>query len=287
MSDSNPGFGDVDPEVFRAEAHRAVDWIADYLANPERYPVLARVRPGEIRQQLPDSPPEVAEPLDALVSDFEQIILPGITHWNHPGFLGILRNYRIAPGILGEMLAAALNVNAMLWRTSPAATELEQTTTDWLRQTPWLARWLPRHHQRHRVVELPLRAGGRSRGNWSGIRRKGLGGRTDLPRLRVYASEEAHSSIDKAAIVLGIGQDGRAEDSADPDFPHGRIGARGRRSPRTARRARCPSPSSRPSGPPRRPASIRCPRSPSSARARGSGCTSTRPTAARRRSFRS
>src|SRR5918993_2470681 len=126
--------GDMDPEAFRREAHRVADWIADYLAAPERFPVLARSRPGDIRRALPAEAPERGESFDAIFGDFERLILPGITHWNHPGFFAYFAITGSGPGILGEFLSAALNVQAMLWRTSPAATELEAVTLRWLQQ---------------------------------------------------------------------------------------------------------------------------------------------------------
>jgi aromatic-L-amino-acid/L-tryptophan decarboxylase len=116
--------GDLDPETFRRYGHDVVDWIAGFLEAPERYPVLARVKPGDVRNALPPTAPDSPEPLDRVLADFERIIVPGITHWNHPGFFAYFAISGSAPGILGELLAAALNVNAMLWRTSPAATEL-------------------------------------------------------------------------------------------------------------------------------------------------------------------
>ena len=128
------GTGDMEPEAFRREAHRLADWIADYFAAPERFPVLARVQPGDIRSALPASPPEHAESFDAIFADFERVILPGITHWNHPGFFAYFAISGSAPGVLAEFLAAALNQQAMLWRTSPSATELEEVALRWLRQ---------------------------------------------------------------------------------------------------------------------------------------------------------
>ena len=127
-------FGDMDPEAFRKEAHRIADWIADYFADPERFPVLSRVRPGDIRAALPASAPEQGESFDAIFADFERVILPGITHWNHPGFFAYFSISGSGPGVLAEFLSAALNVQAMLWRTSPAATELEEVSLGWLRQ---------------------------------------------------------------------------------------------------------------------------------------------------------
>src|SRR5688572_30681824 len=126
--------GDVDLEEFRHEARRLVDWIADYLADPERYPVLSPLRPGAVRETIPAEPPAAAEALARILDDVPRAVLPGVTHWNHPGFFAYFPSSASAPGILGEMLAAALNVNGMLWKTSPAATEMEVAVLDWLRQ---------------------------------------------------------------------------------------------------------------------------------------------------------
>src|ERR671925_2298278 len=122
----------MDTNAFRRHGHHLVDWIADYLEHSDKYPVLSGVKPGEITAALPEATPEDPEPFDAIMADFERILVPGLTHWNHPGFMAYFAITGSAPGILAEFLAAALNVNAMLWRTSPAATELESTTLDWL-----------------------------------------------------------------------------------------------------------------------------------------------------------
>jgi len=124
----------VDAPAFRRHGHELVDWIADYLEQVERYPVLARVTPGEIVSALPPHPPEEPEPFAAILADFERVLVPGLTHWNHPSFFAYFAITGSAPGILADFLSAALNQQAMLWRTSPAATELETVTLDWLRQ---------------------------------------------------------------------------------------------------------------------------------------------------------
>ena len=210
--------GDMDPEAFRIYGHQVVDWIADYLGHVGDYPVLAQSAPGDIRQALPDKPPIQPESMETILADFERIIMPGITHWNSPGFLAYFGITGSGPGILGEMLSGALNVNAMLWRTSPAATELEQVTLDWLRQMLGLP------HPLFGVINdtassgvlyalaaareaLPLH-----------IRQQGIAGRTDVPRLRYYASQEAHSSVDKAGIVLGVGQEGLRKIGVDSEY---------------------------------------------------------------------
>ncbi len=208
--------GDVDLEAFRAEAHRLVDWITRYLAENERLPVLSRVRPGEVRGALPAVPPMLAEPLHDFLADVERVIVPGITHWNHPSFFAYFANSATAPGILGEMLSAAFNVNAMLWKTSPAATELELLVLDWLRQMLGLPAGLFGVIQDTASAStLVALAAAREAVPGLEARRRGLVGQA---RLRMYASEHAHSSVEKAGIVLGIGQDGFRAIPADDAF---------------------------------------------------------------------
>jgi aromatic-L-amino-acid/L-tryptophan decarboxylase len=119
---SAPTLGDMDAEEFRRYGREAVDWIADYLAEIERHPVLAQVEPGRLRSQLPPAPPERGEPMGDILSDVDRLVVPALTHWNHPAFFAYFSVSASAPGILGELLAAAFNVNGMLWRTSPAST---------------------------------------------------------------------------------------------------------------------------------------------------------------------
>src|SRR4051812_19766525 len=114
----------MDPSEFRRHAHALADWIATYLETVERYPVVSRVAPGDVRLALPSEAPEHGEPFESVLADFERVLVPALTHWNHPGFLAYFASTASGPGILGEMLAAALNQQAMLWKTSPASTEL-------------------------------------------------------------------------------------------------------------------------------------------------------------------
>jgi len=209
---------DMDPEAFRKEAHRIADWIADYFAAPDRYPVLARVRPGDIRRALPSSAPEHGESFDAIFSDFERIIVPGITHWNHPGFFAYFAISGSAPGVLAEFLSAALNVQAMLWRTSPAATELEEVSLAWLRQLIGLPDSFEGViYDTASITTLHALTAAREVAVPS-VRTRGLAGRTDITRLRVYCSEHAHSSVDKAVILLGLGHDALRRIQADEEF---------------------------------------------------------------------
>ena len=198
--------GDIDLEVFREEGRRLVDWVARYLAGAEGYPVLPRVKPGEVKASLPATPPRGPEPLPDILADVERLIVPGLTHWNHPGFFAYFANSSTAPAILGEMLAAAFNANGMLWKTAPAATELEVVVLDWLRQMLGLPAGLFGVIQDTASVStLVALAAAREAVPGLDVRRRGLVGQA---RLRMYASEHAHSSVDKAGIVLGIGQEG-------------------------------------------------------------------------------
>ncbi len=203
------------PEEFRRHALEAVEWIAGYLREVGDYPVLARVRPGEIRDALPPRAPEEGEPFSDVLRDFRDVILPGVTHWNHPAFFGYFAVTGSAPGILGEMLAAALNVNAMVWRSSPAGTELEQHTLDWLRDLLGLpAAFEGVINDTASSSSLYALAAAREAA-YPEARTAGLFGQSTG---RIYASEEAHSSIDKAGITLGFGLDGVRRVAADGDF---------------------------------------------------------------------
>jgi aromatic-L-amino-acid/L-tryptophan decarboxylase len=200
------GVGDMEPEAFRAAAHAVVDLMADYLAGVSRYHVLPQVEPGELRARFPQVPPEEPEPLGRILVDYRTLVEPNVTHWQHPGFFAYFGTTGSGPGILGEMLMAALVGNALLWRTSPIATELEEVTVDWLRQAFGLpAAFTGFYTDTASTSSLIGLAGSRQAIPGRDASRDGLAGG---PRLRVYASEEAHSSIEKAAMTLGIGRAG-------------------------------------------------------------------------------
>ena len=210
--------GGLDSEQFRVCGKRIVDWIADYLANGESYPVLARVKPGDVKGQLPAQPPATPESMDTILADFERVIMPGITHWNHPGFFAYFAITGSAPGILGELLSAALNVNGMLWRTSPSATELEEVVMDWLRQMLGLPSVFEGVITDTASVSTLIAIAAAREALDRGVRQEGMSGRADLPRLRLYCSEQAHSSVEKAGIVLGLGQAGTRKIPVDADY---------------------------------------------------------------------
>ena len=206
---------DLPPEEFRVLAHELADWMADYLAGVGALPVSPAVRPGDVRRALPAQPPEVAESLEDVLADFRDIIVPGLTHWNHPGFFGYYAITGSAPGILGEMLAAALNVNAMVWHSSPAATELEEVTTDWLRQLLGLpAEFDGVINDTASSSSLYALAAARDAA-FPDAHEKGLFGQS---AGRVYASDQTHSSIEKGVLTLGFGQDGYRAIPSDAEF---------------------------------------------------------------------
>ncbi|MBP7935159.1 MAG: aspartate aminotransferase family protein [Phycisphaerae bacterium] len=195
------------PDEFRKRGRQVVDWVADYMENVERYPVLSQVSPGEIRAQLPPSPPATGEPFEHILRDIDRIIMPGITHWQSPNFFAYFPCNNSGPSILGELLSAGLGVQGMLWATSPACTELETHVMDWL------------------VDMLGLPAHFKSSSTGGGViqdtassatlcailaaRERATGGRSNLtgtdPRLVAYASTQAHSSIEKGVRIAGMG----------------------------------------------------------------------------------
>jgi aromatic-L-amino-acid decarboxylase len=210
--------GDVPPEEFRRQLHELADWIADYRENIETLPVAPNARPGAIIDALPKQAPEEGELLDRIFDDIRRLIVPGMVHWGHPMFLGYFGWTTTGPGILGEIITAPLNVNAMTWRTSPAATELETLVIDWLRQ--WMQ--LPKEfdgvlYDTASVGVMHALAVAREEAAPE-ARKLGLAGRGDLPTFRVYASEQAHSSAEKAAIALGLGEENVQRVGCDADF---------------------------------------------------------------------
>ena len=213
--ESAPFAGDMPPEEFRAHARLVVDWVSDYLRDVGTYPVLARVEPGDLMAALPAAAPEEGEPFHHVLQDFRSLILPGITHWNHPGFFAYFANTGSGPGILGELLSAALNVNAMVWQSSPAGTELEIHTLEWIRGLLGLPEGFEgtindtaSHSSLYALAAAREVA-------YPGTREAGIFGE---PAGRIYASEEAHSSIDKAAMTLGFGRGGVCRIPTDARF---------------------------------------------------------------------
>jgi aromatic-L-amino-acid/L-tryptophan decarboxylase len=210
-----PSTGDMPPAEFRRLGHEVVDWIARYLEEIDRYPVFPDIAPGWVRDRLPEVPPEAGESPDRILADFRQVVVPAVTHWNHPSFHGYFAVTGSGPGILGEMLSAALNINAMVWRSSPAGTELEEHVLDWLRQMLGLPPgFMGVINDTASTSSLIALAAAREAG-LPEARDDGLFG---APRGRIYASAEAHSSIDKAGITLGFGRSGVRHVEADERF---------------------------------------------------------------------
>src|SRR5690348_7798225 len=197
------GVGDQSPEAFRADAHRVVDEMADYLARVETLDVLPAIGPGSVAARLPGTPPEAPETLDAILGDVVDLIEPNATQWQHPGFFAYFASTASAPGILGEMLIAALAQNPMLWRTSPAGTELEQVVVDWLRQALGLPDGFDGLLTDTASTSTLIGLAAARQAVGIDAAALGIAGRADVPELRVYASEEAHSSVEKACMTLG------------------------------------------------------------------------------------
>ena len=210
--------GDMPADEFRQYGHELIDWIADYFEHIEDLPVLAQIEPGDLKAQLPSTPPEHGESMEAILADVDKLIVPALTHWSHPSFFAYFATSTSAPGIFGELLSAAFDVKSMLWRTSPASTELEEVTLDWLRQMLGLDAGMSGFiYDTASVSSMHAIAAARE-GVELRIREEGMSGRKDLPLLRVYASEQAHSSIDKGIITLGLGQKSLRKIPTDSDF---------------------------------------------------------------------
>src|SRR5271169_2795865 len=193
------------PEEFRRTGHALVDWIAEYRAGIERLPVMSPVPPGAIRAQLPAAPPERGAPLDAALADLNRIILPGITHWNHPGFFAYFPSNTSLASVLADLAAAGLGAQCMSWQTSPAATELEEVVMDWLRQMVGLSRQFTGVIQEFAsTATLCALLCARERSTNFSQTRGGL--QAEEKPLVVYASEESHSSVWKAAMLAGFGK---------------------------------------------------------------------------------
>ncbi|MEM7415760.1 MAG: pyridoxal-dependent decarboxylase [Gemmatimonadota bacterium] len=193
------------PDELRVHGRAALEWVAQYLETIRDTPVFDTPEPGFLAEALPGAAPEHGEEMGVILADFERLVVPGLTHWNHPGFYGYFANSASGPGILGELLASAVNVNSMVWKSSPAATELEDVTTR------WLARMLGLPDTFEGVINdtassstMYALAAARET-TFPEAHEKGLFG---LPPGRVYASEEAHSSVEKAVLALGLGQEG-------------------------------------------------------------------------------
>jgi aromatic-L-amino-acid decarboxylase len=193
------------PEEFRANGHRLIDWIADYRATVDKRPVMARSSPGEVKAQLPASPPETPESFDQLFSDLEQIIVPGLSHWQHPQFFGYFPSNASLASVLGDYFSTGLGVLGLSWQSSPALTELEEVVTDWVRQAVGLeAAWSGVIQDTASSCTLLALLCARERTTGFGLSRGGL--QSEEQALVVYASDHAHSSVAKAVLLAGFGR---------------------------------------------------------------------------------
>ena len=195
----------MDVAEYRRHAHRLVDWMADYLETVESRPVRSGAAPGEIAQRLPAGPPETGEPFERIFADFERDLLPGVTHWQHPSFFAYFPANSSPPSVLAEMLTAALGANCMLWETSPAGTELETRALDWLRQMIGLPEGFSGVIQdTASSATLCAILAARERATGFAANRRGV---SDDDRPRLYTSAEAHSSVEKAVRIAGLGSE--------------------------------------------------------------------------------
>lgn len=206
---------DMPSVEFKKYGYQLIDWIAEYLDNIESNPVLAQVKPGDIKSQLPGEAPANHESFDVLINDLNKIIMPGVTHWNHPNFMAYFNSTSSGPGILGELLSAAINANGMVWKSNPSGTELEETVLNWFREMIGLPlNYFGIVYDTASVSTMHAIAAAREYTGLN-IRKKGLSG---LPRLILYCTEQTHSSIEKGALTLGIGMEGVRKIPTDENF---------------------------------------------------------------------
>src|SRR5262245_29281994 len=208
--------GDMPAEEFRAYGHQLIDWIADFLAGISDIPAFPDVQPGDLIAKLPATAPIKGEAMEEILADVDRVIMPGMAHWNHPRFFAYFTSSGSGPGILGELLGAAFNVNSMLWQSCPAATELEQVTLDWLRQMIGLPpEFFGVIYDGGSSSTFHAIAAAREQVAVSNVHERGLDGSS---RLRLYTSEQGHSSIDKAARALGLGLDSVRKVAVDDEY---------------------------------------------------------------------
>ena len=212
----SPSLGDMSPDEFRRFGYQIVDWIADYREHPERYAVSPNVAPGALVDLLPHEGPETGEPMERILEDFEKTVLPHVTHWNHPGFMGYFATSGSGPGVLGDLLASALNPIGLLWKTCPALVELEQVTLRWL--AVWLglpANWFAMTLGGASTATIHAVIAAREA---AFIEDREAGRTPDQTKLTLYASEQAHSSVEKAVLALGLPRENCRKIETDEEF---------------------------------------------------------------------
>jgi aromatic-L-amino-acid decarboxylase len=207
--------GDMPKEEFIKYGYELIDWAANYLERIDSLPVLPDINPGDIKAKLPQRAPQSSQSMDDIIPDIEKIITPGVTHWQHPNFMAYFSSSGCGPGILGELVAAAFNTNGMVWKSNPASTELEETVLNWFRDIIGLPKeFFGVVYDSASISTLHGIAAARENAGLN-VRTKGLCG---LPKLRLYCTEHAHSSIDKACLTLGIGMEGIKRIASDKNF---------------------------------------------------------------------
>ncbi|MFC2171752.1 pyridoxal phosphate-dependent decarboxylase family protein [Acidobacteriota bacterium] len=204
----------MDKETFRRLGYSFIDWIAEYQENVSNYPVASQITPGDIRSRLPKEPPSAREPMEAIFEDFQKIILPGITHWQHPNWFAYFPANNSPPSVLGELLTAAIGAQCMIWKTSPAAAELEEVVLDWLKQMLGLPKSMEGVIQdTASTATLCALITAREKATNFKSNEKGF----EAP-LTVYTSEETHSSIEKGVKIAGYGRENLRLIPTDNDF---------------------------------------------------------------------
>ncbi|HLB10313.1 MAG TPA: aminotransferase class I/II-fold pyridoxal phosphate-dependent enzyme, partial [Gemmatimonadaceae bacterium] len=210
--------GDFGDEEMRSQLHLVAEWIASYRATIEQRAIVPAVRPGEIAAKFAHVAPQRGASMEQVMGELDALIMPGIVHWGHPAFLGYFGSTSNGPALLGEMIAAALNVSAMTWRTSPAASELEGVVLAWIRDLIGLPEaFMGIVYDTASVALMHALAAAREVAG-SEVRTRGLIARSELRPLRVYASDQAHSSVEKAMIVLGLGEENVVRVRSDERF---------------------------------------------------------------------
>lgn len=203
---------DMPQKEFRKYGHELIDWIADYFESVEEKPVLANIKPGEIKNKLPLFPPEIGEGMDRILNDVDKIIMPGMTHWNHPNFMAYFNSTASGPGILGDFLSSAFNINGMVWKSSPASTELEEVVLIWFREMLQLPKdFFGIMYDLASVSSMHAIAGAREQA-------KSIYTNYDITKLKIYCSDQAHSSIDKSVITLGLPLEAIVKIETDEQF---------------------------------------------------------------------
>jgi aromatic-L-amino-acid decarboxylase len=196
----------VSPEDFRRYGHRLIDWLADYHEGLAKRPVMAKTRPGEVRNALPTAPPSEPESFDAAIDDLNRIVLPGLSLWQHPRFFGYFPANALLAGVLGDLVSTGLGVIGLSWQSSPALTEIEEVVTDWLRQMLGLTpAWSGVIQDTASTSTLIALICARERATGYALARGGLQGEARKPC--VYVSAHANSSVDKGALLAGFGRD--------------------------------------------------------------------------------